>query len=71
MPRAEEVSGRIDGIIQQSMDLSRRLQALDHAVSKDRAYLNKTELRAQRGAGRGEDSMAGLPGDVGETFKPL
>lgn len=46
------------------------MQELDHEVSKDRAYLNKTELRAQRGAARGDELPGGL-GDVSESFKPL
>lgn len=68
-PCAEEASTRIDSIISQSQDLAGRLAALDHAVSMDRAYLNKTELRAQRGGGRGGGDEGGFA-DV-DSFKPL
>ena len=41
-------------------------------MSKDRAYLNKTELRgaATRGAPRADD-LPGLAGDVSDALRPL
>ena len=62
----------MDGIAAGCMDLAARLARLDHQVSKDRAYLNKTELRAQR-AGRGgaEDALAGGAADAADVFRPL
>ena len=62
----------MDGIVSGCQDLAARLAQLDHQVSKDRAYLNKTELRAQRaGRGAAEDALGGAAADAADVFRPL
>lgn len=80
---AEAVAARIDAIVAQSQELSARLATLDHEVSKDRAYLSKTELRAARGGGggarggggggaggSGSEEVAGGLAEMADAFRP-
>ncbi|KAL4423543.1 hypothetical protein ABPG77_006566 [Micractinium sp. CCAP 211/92] len=47
---SEATSAALDSLIGRSIDVAAKLAAFDLAVSSDRAYLTKTELRSQRKA---------------------
>eukprot|EP00887_Chlorella_sp_A99_P005974 scaffold27.g5974.t1 len=61
-----DMTARIDGLIEQSIALAAKLQVASHAVSRDRAYLARSEIRgagASRGGGKATGGTRGAMGD--------
>jgi hypothetical protein len=74
------MTGKLDGLIARSIELAARLAAFDGAVSGDRQYLTKAELRSQRakavdageaGEAAGGAAAAAAAAAAGEELMPM